>query len=359
MEIVKNTSNYRKNFPRDTKFIDYFELYIHDLFDIKHPQFYKNTPEDKFDVFKDKYIKSDSGNWIYFSEIKKAFLIVNEKSFYQILTSRNKPFISEKEQTRFKNFNIGIVGLSVGQSAAITIARTGGCKNMKLADPDTIDPSNLNRIHSGIESIGSKKTDVVKNRILEINPYQNIITFEDGVTDENIVDFFDKDFKLDIVIDACDFFPMKIAVRKHAIQRKIPVLMTTDLGEGVLIDFERHDQKKIEPFGGRIKNISPQDDFLSSAIKLISPDFFSLALTNSISQIGQTAPTHPQLGSTVYTSGAIAAYIVRNIANNKKITDERKLIDFDQHLNLEIRTDKYKEDNQKMISKLKKMIGES
>ena len=134
--------------------------------------------------------------------------------------------------------------------------------------------------------------------------------------------------------------------------------MTTDLGEGVLIDLERYDKKKIEPFGGRLKNISPNDDFLASAIKLISPDFFSIALTNSISQIGQTAPTHPQIGSTVYTSGAIAAYIIRNIANNKNITDERILIDFDQHLNLEIKTDKYKIDNQKMIKKLKKIIGE-
>ena len=193
---------------------------------------------------------------------------------------------------------------------------------------------------------------------VRINPYQNIITFEEGVTDKNIFDFFEKDFKLDIVIDACDYFPVKIAIRRLAIKRKIPVLMTTDLGEGVLIDLERYDKKKIEPFGGRLKNISPNDDFLASAIKLISPDFFSIALTNSISQIGQTAPTHPQIGSTVYTSGAIAAYIIRNIANNKNITDERILIDFDQHLNLEIKTDKYKIDNQKMIKKLKKIIGE-
>ncbi len=358
MKIIKNSAGYKKKFPGNTKFVDHYELYLSDLFDIKHPQYYKNTPKDKFDLFKKEYIEKDPGNWAYFPKIKKAFLVPEEKAYHQILTSRNKPFISNDEQEKFKDFNIGIVGLSIGQSAAITIARTGGCKNMKIADPDTIDPSNLNRIHTGVESVGEYKTDTVRDRLQEINPYQNIITYKDGLTEENISDFFNKDFQLDIIIDACDFFPMKIAIRKFAIQKKIPVLMTTDLGEGVLIDLERYDLKNVKPFGGRIDNISPSDGFLSSAIKLISPDFFSVALTNSISQIGQTSSTHPQIGSTVYTSGAIAAYIVRNIANNKKIDDERILIDFDQHLNLEIRTDKYKKDKQEMMEKLKKMIGE-
>ncbi len=354
----KNKEELLEQHPK-TKLINKLDLFLKDLFELEYPKYYKKNSKKVFKKYYNNYLKKHKPNWIYLPWASKAYKLPREKDYLEIITSRNKPYVSRKEQNNFYKFNIGIVGLSTGQSIALTVARSGGCKNMKVADFDRVDPSNLNRVHTGIDSIDKKKTIEVSMKLYEINPYHNIITFNQGINKNNISDFFSKDFKLDLVVDACDDFRIKIALREYAKKNKIPVLMTTDLGDGILIDIERHDLEDTKPFGGRHKKITKEDNFLSAAIKIISTSFLSNSLIESLLEIGNKAPTHPQLANSVYAAGSISSYIIRKISNKQEIDSNRNIIDIDEHLNPKRKTESYKKEREIIVKKINKLISKN
>lgn len=146
-----------KNLDPNTQSYDMMEYFIKDLFEIRHPHLYRKPAEKEFKEFKSNYLKENRGVWVFYPWLETAYKIPIEDDYFEILTARNKPYVSGEEQDNFYNFNVGIIGLSVGQSTALTIIRGGGAKNIKIADPDTIDPSNLNRLNSTIQSIGKKR----------------------------------------------------------------------------------------------------------------------------------------------------------------------------------------------------------
>lgn len=347
-----------KNLDPNTQSYDLMEYFIKDLFEIRHPHLYKKPAEKEFKEFKSNYLKENRGVWVFYPWLETAYKIPIEDDYFEILTARNKPYVSEEEQDNFYNFNVGIIGLSVGQSTALTIIRGGGAKNIKIADPDTIDPSNLNRLNSTIQSIGKKKTEEVAQKMLEINPFLNVKTYEEGLTEKNATDFFTKDFKLNVIVDACDCFPIKILIRKLASKFKIPVIMTTDIGDGSLVDIERYDiNPKTRPFGGRYEKIKDPNDFLKAAITIISPEYIPLTLQDRFFEIGKTTPTHPQLANSVYFGGTLVSYVIRSIANNKEIVDERIFVDYDEIFDPKYKDKNFRKLKKQKIEAFKKMLG--
>lgn len=346
------------SFEADVKKIDLLNIFIEDLFEYRYPRFYKKKPGEEYDSFKKEYLKSNKQAWAYYPWLAKAFRIPSKNDYLEVLTSRNKPFVSADEQEKFNLFNVGIVGLSVGQSAAIIIVRSGGANNIKIADPDHVSPSNLNRLHVGIDSIGKNKADELAMKMLEINPFLNIKMYQDGVNEDNCEDFFTGDFKLDVVVDACDSFPVKLKIRELAKKFKIPVIMSTDLGDGSLIDIERYDiDPNIEPFGGRHRNISDPNNFLHAAVSVISPENIPFSLQDRFFEIGKSVPTHPQLATSVYFSGSLVCYLVRCLANQREITNERILIDFDDFFDLEHKAEGFVKIKKEKLKAFKAALG--
>lgn len=340
--------------------INLLESFLEDLFEIRNPKYYKQEVPEEYYKFKKDLLESNKnlGTWIYYPWLNTICLCPSEEIFYEVITARNRPLISWEEQLKYYNFNVGIVGLSVGQSAALTLIRTGGAKNIKIADFDTISPSNLNRINFGVPEIGKSKTEVVAKRLYEINPYLNIKLFEEGLTPQNIEDFFQENFKINVVIDACDSFPIKILLREYAKKYKVPVLMATDLGDGSLLDFERYDKDDtIEMFGGRLKTIKPDDSFMGKALKIISPENIPMSLLEVLPEIGKSTPTHPQLATSVFFSGVLISYIVRRLANNKDVIDDRYHIELEEHFDPNHRNKEYLTYKNKKIEDLKKFLG--
>lgn len=353
---IANITEINKN--KDINKIDLMDYFTDCLFECRYPQYYKKNFENEQNNFKTSYIKDNPGVWVYYPWLNTAYNIPKEEDYFEVLTSRNKPLISLEEQKKFYSFNVGVVGLSVGQSSAITIIRSGGAKNIKIADPDEVSPSNLNRLHLGINSIGKNKTDEVKKKLLEINPFLNIQTYEEGINEDNCEQFFTKGFKLNVVIDACDNFLIKLKIREYAKKLKIPVIMATDLGDGALMDIERYDlNMNLEPFSGRNTNIKDANDFLKASLSIISPENIPLSLQDRFFEIGKTTPTHPQIANSIYFSGALVSYLVRSMANNQKITDERVLIDFNEFFDPKYKDENFKKIKQEKLKVFKEALG--
>jgi uncharacterized protein (DUF2249 family) len=76
----------------------------------------------------------DYGVWVYYEWSKKLVHLLDEKEFVEVRTNRNRYKITREEQELLKSKKIGIVGLSVGQSIALTIAMERICGELRLAD---------------------------------------------------------------------------------------------------------------------------------------------------------------------------------------------------------------------------------
>ena len=62
--------------------------------------------------------------------------------------------IPRAEQRRLAELRVGVVGLSVGHSTALTLALEGVGGELRLADFDTLALSNLNRLRTGLHVDG-------------------------------------------------------------------------------------------------------------------------------------------------------------------------------------------------------------
>ncbi len=344
--------------------VNHYDLFLKDLFEIRHPHLYKKGTKGEIESFKSDFLKEkpeNSGFWIYYPWLKTAYLCPPEEVYFEIITARNKTLVSDFEQKEFYKFKVGIVGMSVGQSAALMLVRSGGARNLKIADPDTIDPSNLNRIHVGIPAIGRPKIDVVAERIFETNPYINLKKYNQGLLLNNLDGFFNDDFKLNVVVDACDDIEIKIAIRKQAKKLGVPVLMVTDIGDGALVDIERFDlDNKLPIFHGRVEEevkIKSQLDFMKVGMKIIDPDNLSLNTIMAMSAVGKEIPSHPQLGTSAYFSGVVMSYVIRRLSAGEIFPAKRIFVDLEAYFNPKIQTEEYKILRNKAVENFKNMIG--
>ncbi|MBU0661497.1 ThiF family adenylyltransferase [Patescibacteria group bacterium] len=269
-------------------------------------------------VEKDKF----RGCWVYLPWKGYFIHMLTPKQYSLVRTNRNKNLITTEEQDVLINSCVATIGLSIGNSIATSLAYNGIGGKVKLAEFDTIDTSNLNRIRAGICQVGEKKIDVISQQIYEIDPFIQQYLFKNGLDDSNLESFFIKD-KPDIIFEVIDDFVMKIKLRLMAKKYGVPVVMCTNIGDRVLIDIERFDLDKDLPlFGGRVENIPEEilnnpdnTDILKNeyAVKLVGRELIPDRALNSVSAIGKDLVARPQLMSTVTISSGLSAYIARKI----------------------------------------------
>ncbi len=106
-----------------------------------------------------------------------------------VRTDRNRNKITSDEQALLATKKVGVIGLSVGQSVSLALTQERSFGELRLADYDTLDLSNLNRIRSGVHQLGLKKVVNVAREIAEIDPFLKVTCFPEGITTDNIERF--------------------------------------------------------------------------------------------------------------------------------------------------------------------------
>ncbi|GAC1382670.1 MAG: Rv1355c family protein [Ginsengibacter sp.] len=254
-------------------------------------------------------------------------------------TNRNYYKITPEEQNILAKKKIGIIGLSVGHSVAITLATERICGTLKLADFDTIELSNLNRIKTGIENIGLNKAIVTAREISQIDPFIEIICYSEGLNKNNIDDFLIGDGKLDMLIDECDDLEMKVACRIQAKKYAIPVIMeTSDRG---MLDVERFDLENdreilhglLNDFPMKKLNSLTDEQKVPLILKIVDVRNASARGKASMLEVGQSISTWPQLASAVTLGGGIVADVSRRILLNQFHDSGRYYIDLESLVN--------------------------
>lgn len=128
---------------------------------------------------------------------------------------------------------VAIFGIGgVGGYAAEALARTG-VGTLHLIDRDTVSESNLNRQIIALHStIGKYKTEVMRDRVLDINPKAEVCVHNCFFLPENAGNF---DFTAyDYVVDAVDTVTAKLEIIERAKSAGVPVI--SSMGAGNKLD---------------------------------------------------------------------------------------------------------------------------
>lgn len=126
--------------------------------------------------------------------------------------------INKLEKAKVAIFGVG----GVGSYTAEALARAGVGK-LVLVDKDDICITNLNRqIHALHSTIGKSKVEVMKARILDINPNAEVEIFQKFYMPENAEEFSFSEY--DYVVDAVDNVTAKIDLAVRAEKLSVPII---------------------------------------------------------------------------------------------------------------------------------------
>lgn len=143
--------------------------------------------------------------------------------------SRTKILIGESSMAKLAKARVAIFGIGgVGGYVAEALSRSG-IASFALIDKDTVSESNINRqIIASYDTIGQSKCEVMKNRILSINPNAKIDVYNIFYLPENsdVIDFS----AFDYIVDAVDTVKAKISIVKKAKELNIPVISSMGAG---------------------------------------------------------------------------------------------------------------------------------
>ncbi len=322
--------------------IDTYREQLEDLFLVRNPKykFDKNYQVD-FENFLQEHLGSkpmqEAGSWFYFPWNKLLVHYLEDGLYQELRTARNKNLITLEEQGKFYNFKVGIAGLSVGSHAALTLAMMGGGKTIKLADPDTISGSNLNRIRVDATAIAKNKCDLVTEFIYQINPYAEIYDYPQGLNNENLIEFLAGPPKLDAVVELMDNPEFKIRLRLEARKLGIPVIMATDNGDNIIFDVERYDlNPNLQLFDAAAGDLTleefqkfPPWELPKLVSKIAGPDFVVPRMLASVLEVGKTLYSWPQLGDAATLAGTTICYVLKRLALGQKIKEGRLEVNLD------------------------------
>ena len=144
--------------------------------------------------------------------------------------SRTVLLLGEEKFEKLQKTHVLIVGLGgVGGYAAEQIARAGVGK-LTLIDSDIINESNINRQIIALHStVGKNKINVLKERLIDINPEIKIHSEKLFISYENIEEIIKK-IKPEYVIDAVDTLMPKVNLIKTCLEQKIPLVSSMGAG---------------------------------------------------------------------------------------------------------------------------------
>lgn len=143
--------------------------------------------------------------------------------------SRTRRLIGQEAMDRLKNASVAVFGIGgVGGYVAEALARSGVGK-MVLIDNDTVSLTNLNRQIIALHStIGRYKTEVMRERILDINPNVDVEIHNCFFLPENADEFDFSDY--DYVVDAVDTVTAKIEIIMRSKAAGVPVISAMGAG---------------------------------------------------------------------------------------------------------------------------------
>ena len=157
--------------------------------------------------------------------------------------SRTAQLLGEQNVEKLFDKHVIVFGVGGVGGYVVEALTRSGVGAISIVDNDSVNESNINRQIIALHStVGKAKVEVIKNRILDINPNCKVFAHNQFFLPENSSDF---DFsKYDYVVDAVDTVTAKIEIIKKAKEVDVPVISSMGTGN------------KLNPVGFKVSDIS-------------------------------------------------------------------------------------------------------
>lgn len=294
----------------------------------------------------------DYGSYVYDQKTGDLYLLAPElwhrlallSSNAKLLTDPAGEMTSEEIRDKLTGTVVGFVGASLGSNVIEGVVREMRPRFAKLADPDYLEATNLNRLQhgsirylsqprarrtdprNGYETRFVSKVDLVAYENHLIDPYMDLYLYRDGVTSANIDRFLlgdGQEPRLHYVVEEADDMRIKIEVRRRARQHGIPVFMASDLGHRSQAQLQDYSKNPSATLGYQIADeelmerlercmvSGDRKDIFGVARALIGNDFAVDEYAKWIDQSGeQPTSSVPQSGSVAQLSGALGGKLL-------------------------------------------------
>ena len=181
--------------------------------------------------------------------------------------------IGKENLSKLNNTRVLVIGLGgVGGILTETLVRNG-IKNITIIDNDIVDTTNKNRQIIAMDStVGKKKTEVMKERLLDINKDCNVTIISEFI-DKNNIDLLFKE-PIDYVVDACDTVSTKILIIEECLKRNIKVLSSMGMGKKTnlsklkIMDIRKTSYDKL----AKVVRKKLRDDGINEKVMVLSSD---------------------------------------------------------------------------------------
>lgn len=157
---------------------------------------------------------------------------MEEKNYFE----RTELLLGQVAMERLQSRKVIVFGVGgVGGWCAESLVRSG-VGNITLVDSDSVALSNINRqLMATTKTIGQPKVEVLKNRLLEINPSLKIEAIQKFYCEETAADFSLDDY--DYVVDAIDSLKDKALLILRACESKATLF--SSMGAALKSDLKR------------------------------------------------------------------------------------------------------------------------
>ncbi len=147
--------------------------------------------------------------------------------------SRTELLFGKEAMDKLQNSRVAVFGIGgVGGYVCEALVRSG-VYHFDLIDDDQVCLTNLNRqIIATRKTVGQYKVDVMRERILEINPDADVSVHKCFFLPENADDFPFEEY--DYVVDAVDTVTAKIELVMKAQEKGVPII--SSMGAGNKLD---------------------------------------------------------------------------------------------------------------------------
>lgn len=148
--------------------------------------------------------------------------------------SRSELLLGEEGLKSLSSSHLLVVGLGGVGAYAAELAARAGVGEMTIIDGDTVGVTNLNRqLPATTKTLGESKAEVMKQRILDINPNIRLHARHRFLEPEEIKDFIGQG-GFSFVIDAIDTIPSKTALIVACVERGVGLV--SSMGAGGRLD---------------------------------------------------------------------------------------------------------------------------
>ena len=315
--------------------VDTIQSQLSELASISHPSIEENKQITHLGLYKKSEKQmANIGNWVLLPWNKTIVHLLEENDFFEVVSNRNQNKITKKEQQKLKTKTVGVIGLSVGAEAAVTIAQENLCGELRIADFDNLDLTNLNRVNSGINELGLAKTTIAARRIKSLNPYLKLKVYDQEINENNLNQFLNG---LDLVVEECDHLAMKYTIRKVAKEKKVNLIYGADeCGFYSIEPYQKYSNMPL--FHGLItakpkerKEYNTKKDFMKALCKWLGGwENISAVSRESVLQIGDKLCGYPQLASEIKLVAAQIGHISRRLLLGEDLPPLYGNIDFDK-----------------------------